>query len=213
MDNRRLIKNLNLAAEERILFLLRRYSLTYFWQAAAALVLLLLPWFLLYLLFSIATWGPILFILLLLIGVLAAARLYIAYYFNCLVVTDRRLIDFDQRGIWDRTISEVPLEHVHDLSYRRKGVVESIFNYGLIQYAIPPGRAKIVVKGIKDPQFICQQIIGWVEAARSAKSLATVRPVEGSIDTAASLKKLLNEMKAELGPVGFDKIIREVKGG
>lgn len=207
MTNKSIIKNLNLSEGEHIKLVVRRYFMVYWWQALLIALLLLLPFFLLYPLFQWTPWGPIIFAVLLAAGVLGLIRLYVSWYFNCLVVTSQRLVDFDQKGPLDRTVSEVPLERVDDISYRRRGLFQSLFNYGIIQYSIPPGRAKIVVKGVKNPQTVCQQVIGLVEESRSSKG----QIYDGSINTVSGLKKLLKEMHKELGPEGFQRVIEEIE--
>jgi hypothetical protein len=207
MENKKIIKNLNLAEGERIRFIIRRYLLIYWWRIVLVVVLLLLPFFLLYPLFQWQPWGPFVFGIILALGLIGLLRLYISWYFNCLIVTNQRVIDFDQRGPLDRTVSEAPLERIDDITYRRKGIFQSLLNYGVIQYSIPPGRAKIIIKGVRNPQTICQQIISLTEDARQIRGHIKDQP----IDSVNKLKDLLWQMKNELGDEDFTKIVKEVE--
>ena len=204
MKNKKLIKNLDLGEGEEVKMVVRRYPLIYWWQILLVLILLLLPFFLLFPLFQWEMWGPAIFAILLSIGILGLLRLYILLYFNCLVVTNRRLVDFDQRGPLDRTVSEAGLERIDDLNYRRKGIFQTLLNYGTLQYSIPPGRAKILVKGVRNPQAVCQKIISIIEEVKQQEPQQPVSTVEG-------LKEILQQMKEEVGEEGFKKIIKDIK--
>lgn len=208
MSNKKIAKNLNLQEGEKIILVIRRYPLVYWWQILIVLILLLLPFFLLYLLFQWAIWGPIIFVALLIIGLFWGLRLLVIWYFNCLVVTSQRLADFDQKGFFNRTVSETMLEKIEDIAYQRKGVWQSMFNYGLIKYIIPPGRTKIEIQRIKKPQQVYQTITDLIN-----QSLEEKKEKGGqTVDSVESLKNILVELKEELGEEHFQKIVKEVEG-
>ena len=59
------------------------------------------------------------------------------FYFDIVIVTDRRLVDIDQEQLFYRRISELALEDVEDVTSIIQGFLPTIFNYGdiLIQTA------------------------------------------------------------------------------
>ncbi|MFA5076382.1 MAG: PH domain-containing protein [Patescibacteria group bacterium] len=209
MNNKKIIKSLNLQPGEKIVLVVRRYSLIYWWQIALVFIFLLLPFFLLYPLFRWATWGPIIFCLLLAIGLYWGLRLLAVWYFNCLVVTNQRLADFDQRGFFNRTVSETVLTKVEDIAYQRKGVWQSIFNYGLIKYTVPPGRTMIEVRGIKRPQQVYQAIMTFINQQLPDKKELSA----SAVDSVEKLRNLLLQLKQELGDENFQQVIKELGRG
>jgi hypothetical protein len=54
------------------------------------------------------------------------------YYLSLQIVTDKRLIDVDQRGLFNREVNELALEKIEDISYKPSGVWGTIFNYGYV---------------------------------------------------------------------------------
>ena len=54
------------------------------------------------------------------------------YYLSLQIVTNKRLIDVDQRGIFSREVNELPIEKIEDVTHKQTGLLQSLFNYGTI---------------------------------------------------------------------------------
>lgn len=54
------------------------------------------------------------------------------YYLSLQIVTDRRLIDIDQRGLFNREVNELALSNVEDVSYKQSGIWGAVFNFGTV---------------------------------------------------------------------------------
>ena len=52
------------------------------------------------------------------------------YYLSLQIVTTKRLIDIDQRSLFNREVNELAIEKVEDISYKQNGVWGAIFDYG-----------------------------------------------------------------------------------
>lgn len=63
--------------------------------------------------------------------------IWIDYYFDVWVITDERILNIEQRGLFTRVISEVQLEKIQDITTRVGGFIPTLLNYGdiLIQSA------------------------------------------------------------------------------
>lgn len=55
------------------------------------------------------------------------------YYLDMWVVTTERIIDIEQRGLFSREISEVPLANVQDITIEVHGIVETFLKFGTIR--------------------------------------------------------------------------------
>ncbi len=55
---------------------------------------------------------------------------WIDYYFDVLIVTNERLVNIEQNGLFNRHISELDLLRIQNVSSNIKGIVPTIFNYG-----------------------------------------------------------------------------------
>jgi uncharacterized membrane protein YdbT with pleckstrin-like domain len=54
------------------------------------------------------------------------------YYLSLQIVTDKRLIDIDQTGLFRREVNELSLDRIEDVSYRQNGIWGAIFNFGTV---------------------------------------------------------------------------------
>lgn len=58
---------------------------------------------------------------------------WITYYYNILIVTDERLVEIRQVGLFNRNINELSFERVQDVSCHTKGLWGTLFNAGDIE--------------------------------------------------------------------------------
>ena len=94
--------------DEQLIRIIRRYWLTFIIPGLLSAVLILIPFFFLIPLFAAGRWGIIGFSVLLFIGGIYCLRTIVVGYFNCFIVTDRRIVDHDQSGLFERNVSEAP---------------------------------------------------------------------------------------------------------
>lgn len=58
---------------------------------------------------------------------------FIDYHLDVWIVTTKRIIDIEQKGLFNRVISEQTIDKVQDVAATQKGVFPTFFNYGTIQ--------------------------------------------------------------------------------
>ncbi|GAB4141358.1 MAG: hypothetical protein Fur0024_3410 [Patescibacteria group bacterium] len=75
------------------------------------------------------------------------------------IITNVRIIDVDQDGIFSRKMSQVYLNNIEDVSGNQKGFFAHIFNYGdiLVQSAATKGLFNW--QNIPDPFFVAEYIL------------------------------------------------------
>lgn len=59
--------------------------------------------------------------------------IWMDYYLDMWIITNSRIIDVEQRGLFNRLISEIPLKHVQDVTIEVKGFVETFLKFGRIR--------------------------------------------------------------------------------
>lgn len=133
---------INLHENEKVLAVIRKH---WFVMARAGIVLstlLALPIFILFLLPALTVkFDPELvgiltnFFLSLyvnfLIGFLFLA--WMDYYLDMWVITNERIIDAEQHGLFHREISEIPLSRVQDVTVEVEGIIETLLKFGTIK--------------------------------------------------------------------------------
>ena len=145
-----IFKMIQLKPDERVIAIHRHYGWTYAGAVALAFILIVLPFFLLTPLFSRGIIGTIIFVVLLVIAVWYGLRQALLWHFNIFVVTDRRVVDIEQRGYFDRTVSEVMYPKIQDVSYRIKGIFPTLCHYGAVTIQTIGNAANLELTRIKN---------------------------------------------------------------
>lgn len=133
---------LKLGAEEKILLVIRKHWFVMARIIAVFVAFLLLPPIVLTLLPYLTQYlGPELvepltnFLLALYIMVLLVFLflVWMDYYLDMWIITNERIIDVEQRGLFNRQIAEIPLQHVQDVTIEVRGIIETFLKFGTIR--------------------------------------------------------------------------------
>jgi uncharacterized membrane protein YdbT with pleckstrin-like domain len=140
--------------DEQLIRVVRSFPLAYFWPIIIGIIFIVLPFFLIIPLFKLEILGMIIFGLLLLVGLILLIRSFILIYFNSFIITNQRVIDWDQRGLFDRVISEADYDKIQDISFRIKGMLGTMLSYGTIQIQTAGTAPVLELKFVRQPQKI-----------------------------------------------------------
>jgi hypothetical protein len=187
MSDKYFAKKINLHVNEELVAILHHHPITYAKQIAVTAVLILGSFFFMFLLFSLGEIGVALFCALLLTGVIYGCREFYIWYANVCVVTNQRLVDIDQSGIFQKTVSDIDFGKIVDISYSVKGVRQTIFNIGSIK--VQASGATLLLKNIKEPGKVNQLLVDLIRK-KTGKEM--------------EVKKVVN-----VGPQTKDKIMAE----
>jgi hypothetical protein len=80
--------------------------------------------------------------------------IWIDYYFDIWIVTDRRIVNIEQKALFSRCISELELEKVQDISTDVCGVIPTFLNYGDIQVQTAGEQEKFLFRNVPDPYLV-----------------------------------------------------------
>ena len=84
---------------------------------------------------------------------------FITFYLDVWIITNDRLIDIRQIGLFSRTIAEVDLYQVQDVSSEVQGFLPSLFNYGNVYLQTAGPVPKFVLYNVTDPHRLRQAIL------------------------------------------------------
>jgi len=62
--------------------------------------------------------------------IMAIFLIWVFYYLNIQVITNLRVVDIDQKGLFSRSISELHIDNIEDVTSESNGPVATIFQYG-----------------------------------------------------------------------------------
>ena len=76
------------------------------------------------------------------------------YYLDVWVVTDRRIIDIEQKGFFNREVSSIRLDKIQDITISVDGIIRSIFKFGEITVQSAGEMEKFIMSDITNPYQI-----------------------------------------------------------
>ena len=79
---------------------------------------------------------------------------WVEYYYDVWIVTDRRLIDVEQKSLFNRVVSELRLNKIQDVTVEVKGIIPSIFRFGNIYVQTAAAIQRFSFEQISHPQKI-----------------------------------------------------------
>lgn len=128
---------IHLLPNERILMVLHRHWIAVFWKFLVGAILLIIALLVIpYFPFLESTLGVSQVILwffaliYFMAAVLVIFVFWIAYYLDIWIITSERIIDIDQRGLFNREISEFMLEKVQDVTIEIPNIMATFLKYG-----------------------------------------------------------------------------------
>lgn len=79
---------------------------------------------------------------------------WIDYYFDVWIITNRRVVDVKQKGLFSREVSEVELEKIQDITTDVKGVIPTFLNYGDVYIQTAGEKERFAFEEVPDPYEI-----------------------------------------------------------
>ncbi len=84
---------------------------------------------------------------------------FVEFYLDCWIITNDRLIDVRQISLFARTVAEVDLYQIQDVSSEVKGFFPTIFKYGNVYLQTAGPVPKFVLNNVPHPDQLRQAII------------------------------------------------------
>lgn len=81
------------------------------------------------------------------------------YTLDVWIVTDRRIIDSLQHGFFNRTISELHLTRIQDISVQTEGIIQTILHFGDLQVQTAATEEKFKFSQIPNPVKVKDEIM------------------------------------------------------
>lgn len=164
--------------DERVKTLARRHIVTLLPRLFLALLLIVLPFFFLFPLFALGPLGVALFIVLFGCGAVLAVRSLLLWDADVLIITNHRVVDVDQRGVFTRMVSEAPLGSIQDVSWMAKGFLESLFRMGTLRIQLASGTSTIEAKRISHPKALHELISNLRHVPSSGEATKPAEPAD-----------------------------------
>lgn len=173
MDMSRVIKE---KPYEKIVYILHRHWLDFVSVIMLFIAMLAVPFGLYLLLNSLypaLMSDPILFPIGVLIGSVYYLSAYlffyvrfIDYYLDMWIVTNDRILDIEQHGLFNRVTTELDLYRIQDVTAHIKGVLGTLLRYGDIIISTASTNTSIIFRSIKNPDQLREHLIQLADEDR-----------------------------------------------
>ena len=95
------------------------------------------------------------------------------YYLDIWIITDKRIIDIEQQGLFSRQTSALRHENIQDSTISQPGLIASLFGFGTIQVQSAAADVEIVIPYARSPQRVKELIMSLHD--KTIESAKTVR--------------------------------------
>jgi uncharacterized membrane protein YdbT with pleckstrin-like domain len=85
--------------------------------------------------------------------------LWIDYYFDVWIITNERIINIEQKGLFVRHISEVDFARIQDISTSITGIVATLLNFGDLSIQTASENERVTFRQVGDPNHLKDAIM------------------------------------------------------
>ncbi len=152
--------------DEKIIFFIHRHWFIFLKLGLFLIFMILLPIFLYVIIkFQVPmAWqyfsGPLILIFgsYILLVITFGLIFWMNYYFDILIITNKRIIEIEQRDLFNRAIFSVEIIHVEDVSVEVKGVFPTVFGYGTLEVQTAGAVRNFIFHDISNPGIVGREI-------------------------------------------------------
>lgn len=154
--------------DEDIIIVLRRHWLTFIIQfmpiVAGVVCIILVHFFVIEFMSEVLINGgqDVLFFvesLMAMILWLIAFVFWVDYYFDVWIITDCRIVDIEQLGLFRRNVSELEHSKVQDVTTEIHGILPTLLNYGFVYVQTAGKQTRFIFKQVSRPMMIRKMIL------------------------------------------------------
>ena len=91
------------------------------------------------------------------LGLIVFIPSYISWYFSVYIVTDQRLLQITQKGLWTRSVVDIGLSQIQMVNYEVAGLNQTLLGFGTIMMQTFVG--DLVIHEVHHPEKIQQKIL------------------------------------------------------
>jgi len=77
--------------------------------------------------------------------------IWIDYYFDVWIITNRRIVNIEQKGLFVRQVSELEIENIQDITTEVKGVIPTFLDYGDVFVQTAAEKERFLFHNVPDP--------------------------------------------------------------
>lgn len=143
-----------LKPNEEVLLVVREDMIPHMPKFLFLLVWFLLPFFFLFPLISFGIPGVVVFAFAVLSSILFLIRYSLMRRYTALIITDRRIVDVEQAGLFTRNVTELAFTQVDEVSYRIQGFWPTVLRLGTVCLKTSGSAANVDFCRVRQPMRV-----------------------------------------------------------
>lgn len=152
---------------EKVLFLFRRHILTARKGLFFLLIMVALG-FVPMLIWSTESWTFFAWLGFVAVGLIGWGYAYMLWHFSVYVVTNERIRQINQKGLFKKSVVDLGLDKIQSISYDVPGVFGGIFGYGTLLIQTLAG--DLVVSSVSHPEKVYNKLQNVMKKVESKKA-------------------------------------------
>ncbi len=131
---------------------------------------------------------------------------FLDYYLDIVILTNERIVEVEQKVLFGRSISELHLIDIQDVTSQTKGFLETLFNFGTVSVQTAGTTRYFVFKHLSNPRFIAQKITTLKANLKKPEKPPSKKIgemlIEENLVTEEQLERALKKQKEKGGRLG-----------
>jgi hypothetical protein len=211
----RLEEVIQLKEGEEVRALARRHVVTLAPLLLTSLVLIVAPFFFLFPLFTSGPAGIIVFGVLVIVGIIIAVRGFVMWDGDLLIITNHRIIDVDQQGVFARAVNEISYLNMQDPAWSKKSPIDFMLGIGRVSARSNSGSLTVEATHVPRPKELHQLISDLSHQAASDAPAGSALFAKKEKDIPAEKSALIDRVSnqiADMDEEALKKLSDTLKG-
>ncbi len=85
--------------------------------------------------------------------------IWIDYWLDVWIVTDQRVVNIEQKGLFSRHVSELHFNTVQDVTSKVQGIIPTLLNYGDVEVQTAAEKSRFLFRRVPEPYKIKAMIV------------------------------------------------------
>lgn len=84
---------------------------------------------------------------------------WLDYYLDAFIITNKRIVDIEQAGLFGRTVAEERLYRIQDVTSDAQGIMATAFHYGNVYVQTAGKTERFIFEHVAHPEYVAQTIL------------------------------------------------------
>lgn len=84
---------------------------------------------------------------------------WLDYYLDVFIITNKRIVDIEQSGLFGRTVADLRLNRIQDVTSETKGVVATLLHYGNVYVQTAGQTERFICEHVAHPEQVVRRIV------------------------------------------------------